>query len=172
MSVWLVRLNLSLRSDITRYINAVQLYEVRKTSDRGEMKKFGGGLGKHLIVELFECDSEALDSVETVERALVEAAIASGSTIVNRGFHRFKPHGVSGYVLVAESHLSVHTWPEYGYAAVDVFTCGAHTNPWEGLEVLKRYFGAKRVMVMEITRGVGVEEQYRGYWRPALKSST
>ena len=136
------------------------------------MKRLGGGLGKHLIVELFECDSDALDSVETIERALIEAAIASGSTIVNHGFYRFKPHGVSGYVLIAESHISIHTWPEYGYAAVDVFTCGDRTNPWEGLEVLKKYLKAKRISVIEITRGAGVEEQYRGYWRPALRSPT
>lgn len=130
----------------------------------------GVGLGRHLIVELYECDSNVLDDVRAIEESLLEAARASNSTVVEYSFYRFKPHGVSGYVLVAESHISVHTWPEYGYAAVDVFTCGEHTDPWAGLEVLKRRLKAKRMNVIEIVRGVGVEEQYRGYWSPASKA--
>ncbi len=128
------------------------------------MKRVGVGLGKHLIVELFECDSELLNSVDAIKQALLEAAVASNSTIVNYGFHRFNPHGVSGYVLIAESHISIHTWPEYGYAAVDVFTCGNHTDPWKGLEVLKDKLRARKITVMEITRGANVEEEYNGYW--------
>lgn len=128
-------------------------------------KIFGVGVGRHLIVEMFECDPKALDSLDTVKSALIEASVASNSTVVGFDFYRFKPHGVSGYVLIAESHISIHTWPEYGYAAVDVFTCGEHTNPWKGLQVLKERFKAKKVTIVEITRGVGVE-QYKGYWIP------
>lgn len=126
---------------------------------------FGVGVGRHLIVEMFECDPKALDSLDTVKNALIDASVASNSTVVGFDFYRFKPHGVSGYVLIAESHISIHTWPEYGYAAVDVFTCGEHTNPWKGLQVLKERFKAKKVTIVEITRGVGVE-QYKGYWIP------
>jgi len=128
-------------------------------------KILGVGVGRHLIVEMYECDPKALDSLKTVKEALIDAAVASNSTVVGFDFYRFKPHGISGYVLIAESHISVHTWPERGYAAVDVFTCGQHTNPWKGLEVLKERFGAKKVTIMEITRGVGIE-QYDGYWVP------
>ncbi len=129
---------------------------------------FGVGVGRHLIVEMFECDPKALDSVDEVKKALVDAAVASNSTVVGYDFYRFKPHGVSGYVLIAESHISIHTWPEYGYAAVDVFTCGEHTNPWKGLEVLRERFRARKVTVVEITRGIGVK-QYEGYWIPELQ---
>ncbi len=117
------------------------------------------GLGRHLIAELFECDPKVLDSIEFIEEALLEAARASRSTIISHYSYRFKPHGVSAYVLVAESHISIHTWPEYGYAAVDVFTCGRHTDPWKGLEVLRRRLRARRVEVTEIVRGVGVREE-------------
>ncbi len=126
---------------------------------------FGVGVGRHLIVEMFECDPKALDSLETVKDALIDASVASNSTVVGFDFYRFKPHGISGYVLIAESHISIHTWPEFGYAAVDVFTCGEHTNPWKGLQVLKERFKAKKVTIIEITRGVGVE-QYKHYWIP------
>ncbi len=130
------------------------------------MKRVGVGLGKHIIAELFECDSDILDNVNAIKESLLEAATASNSTVINYSFHRFKPYGVSGYVLIAESHISIHTWPEYGYAAVDVFTCGDKTNPRKGLEVLKNRLKAKRITVMEITRGVNVEKEYNGYWKP------
>jgi len=125
-----------------------------------------GGVGRHLIVEMYECDPLALDSLEAVKFALLDAAVASNSTVIGYEFYRFKPHGISGYVLIAESHISVHTWPELGYAAVDVFTCGEHTDPWKGLEILKERFKARKMTVLEIVRGVGAEE-YAGYWSPA-----
>ena len=118
----------------------------------------GVGLGRHVIAELLDCERSALDNIELVERALLEAAKATKSTIISHYVYRFKPQGVSGYVLVAESHLSIHTWPEYGYAAVDVFTCGEHTDPWAGLEVLKNHLKARRVSVISMERGVGVAE--------------
>lgn len=130
-------------------------------------KQLGVGVGRHLLVELYECDSRILNSLEYIREALLKAAVASNSTIINHFFHRFKPQGISGYVLVAESHISIHTWPEYGYAAVDVFTCGEHTDPWRGLEVLRKALKAKRFNVVEVTRGAGIKEQYEGYWRPS-----
>ncbi|MFZ8854655.1 MAG: adenosylmethionine decarboxylase [Thermofilaceae archaeon] len=125
-----------------------------------------GGVGRHLIVEMYECDPAALDSLDIVKSALLDAAVASNSTVIGFDFYRFKPHGISGYVLIAESHIAIHTWPELGYAAVDVFTCGEHTDPWKGLEMLKDRLKAKKMTILEIARGVGVEE-YAGYWHPA-----
>ena len=122
-------------------------------------------LGRHLIAELYECDSNLLNDIRFVERALIDAARATNSTVIAHSLHKFKPHGVSGYVLVAESHISIHTWPEYGYAAVDVFTCGQHTRPWEGLKLLKERFRASRMSVIELSRGVYVRESYSGYWK-------
>jgi len=81
-------------------------------------------LGYHLLLELHACDIELLDSVPGVERLLHDAAKTAGATIVNSAFHHFSPYGVTGVLVIAESHIAAHTWPEYGYAAVDCFTCG------------------------------------------------
>ena len=80
-------------------------------------------LGRHLLLELYECDPELLAQTAPVEQILKDAAVAAGATIVQSTFHQFNPYGVSGVVVIAESHITIHTWPEHGYAAVDVFTC-------------------------------------------------
>ncbi len=77
-------------------------------------------LGRHLLIEYYNCNEEILKNHELVEEYMNEAAKISGATIVNSLFHHFNPYGVSGAVIIQESHLSIHTWPEYGYAAVDV----------------------------------------------------
>jgi len=81
-------------------------------------------LGRHLLLELRECNVAVLDDLKYLENALVSAAKDSGATVLDKSFHHFAPQGVSGVVLIAESHLSLHTWPEHAYAAVDIFTCG------------------------------------------------
>ena len=81
------------------------------------------------------------------------AAIACGATIVNSVFHTFNPHGVSGVVVIAESHLAIHTWPEYSFAAIDVFTCGQSIDPWLAIRQLKKYFKAKSIKTIEFKRG-------------------
>ena len=81
------------------------------------------------------------------------AAEAAGATIVTATFHRFAPQGVSGVVVIAESHLSIHTWPEYGYAAVDFYTCGV-CRPEHAHELMREALGAERSEVMTIRRGL------------------
>jgi S-adenosylmethionine decarboxylase len=81
-------------------------------------------LGQHIILELKECDPELLNNLPFLQRALLEAAEKTGATIIGETFHQFSPHGVTGVVAIAESHLCIHTWPEFSYAAVDIFTCG------------------------------------------------
>ena len=81
-------------------------------------------LGTHLLVELKDCNPDILNDIKEVQDALVMAARKAKATIVETSFHEFSPFGISGMVVIAESHLSIHTWPEYGYAAVDIFTCG------------------------------------------------
>ncbi|OYT61695.1 MAG: adenosylmethionine decarboxylase [Thermofilum sp. ex4484_15] len=120
--------------------------------------KAGVGLGRQLIVELFGCDRDLLDSIDKLRRALIEAAKASRSTVIGHVFHKFSPQGVSGVIVIAESHLAIHTWPEYGYAAVDIFTCGKHTDPWGALAVIKEALKPKRIAVMEVRRGLMVKE--------------
>ncbi len=111
------------------------------------------GLGRHLLVEFYGCDPEALNDVKGIEKTMVEAAEEAGATVVKSVFHLFNPHGVSGVVVIAESHLAIHTWPEYGYAAVDLFTCGESVDPWIAFEKLKEKLDAEHMFTMEINRG-------------------
>ncbi len=111
-------------------------------------------LGKHLIVELYDCDFGLINDVSQVEKILVEAVAISKATIVQPVFHQFSPHGVSGVVVIAESHFTIHTWPEYGYCALDIFTCGELIDSDASLEYLKKAFKAGSLSVMEIKRGV------------------
>lgn len=78
----------------------------------------------HYLIELWDVDSEILNDKEKIETMLIRSIKNSGATYINHYFHQFSPQGVSGVVVIAESHLSIHTWPEHGYAALDVFTCG------------------------------------------------
>ena len=111
-------------------------------------------LGKHLLVEYHDCDPGVLNNQDQIEKYMVEAAIATGSTVVNSSFHKFSPHGVSGVVVIAESHLAIHTWPEYRYAAVDLITCGDTVNPWKAYDNLMRRLGAGNGVSKEIPRGI------------------
>lgn len=120
-------------------------------------------LGRHLLAEFFECNSSRLNDIKFIEKVMKNAAVVSGATIVNTSFHKFEPQGVSGVVVISESHLSIHTWPEYGYAAIDLFTCGENVDPWKAYEYLKEVFSSQRTKVEEIKRGlypeIGLDER-------------
>jgi S-adenosylmethionine decarboxylase len=111
-------------------------------------------LGRHILVELHDCDREALNNLDFIREVMLKAAIDCGAVILGESFHRFSPQGVSGVVVIAESHISIHTWPEYGYAAADVFTCGTSVNPEIAAQVLIEKLGSKNHTVTEIKRGV------------------
>jgi S-adenosylmethionine decarboxylase len=111
-------------------------------------------LGRHLLLELFDCDSDAINNLENVKGALVEAAKRAQATIVDVVFHEFNPFGISGVVVIAESHLSIHTWPEYKYAAVDIFSCGDVLQPEVAANYLVEQFGAERTSVVDVQRGM------------------
>jgi S-adenosylmethionine decarboxylase len=100
-------------------------------------------VGKHCILELYSCDCARLDDEDFVRSALSNAALRAGATLLNLISHHFQPHGVTGLALLAESHISFHSWPESGYAAVDVFTCGDHTMPEGACRVLVEEFGSR-----------------------------
>ncbi|RMF60938.1 MAG: S-adenosylmethionine decarboxylase proenzyme [Calditrichaeota bacterium] len=110
-------------------------------------------LGRHILAEFYDCDPQILNDSEMIEMYMKHAAIECGATIVSSTFHTFNPHGVSGVVVIAESHLAIHTWPEYGYAAVDVFTCGETVDPAIAVEILQRTLKATKVESVEINRG-------------------
>jgi S-adenosylmethionine decarboxylase len=109
--------------------------------------------GRHVLLELRDCNKEILDNLELIKKHVLEAAIKAKATIVDSSFRKFQPHGVSGFVIIAESHLSVHTWPEYGYAAVDVFTCG-NTQPNLAVQYLIVALESKNHHTIDIRRGV------------------
>ncbi len=110
-------------------------------------------LGRHILVEFFGCSSEILNDVMVIETSMVNAAKEAQATVINSTFHHFSPYGVSGVVVIQESHLAIHTWPEYQYAAVDIFTCGTEVNPWIAFDFLKKAFKADYGSAMEINRG-------------------
>ena len=110
-------------------------------------------LGKHIILELYNCDFDILNNKEKVGDIIVESVRKSGATLLHPFFHQFSPQGVSGVAVIAESHFSIHTWPEYGYAALDIFTCGEDINPDVAVSYLREQFNAKNIQVVELKRG-------------------
>ena len=108
-------------------------------------------IGRHIILEMWGCQN--LESVETAEHALRDMVQALDVHLLDLKVYPFSPVGVTGMAIVSESHLVIHTWPEYGYAAVDVFTCGAPRDPQDALAVLRQYFKPEHVTIMEINRG-------------------
>ena len=111
-------------------------------------------LGKHILLELKDCDREVLNDLNFLKSVLPVAAREAGATVLGESFHQFKPHGVSGVVIIAESHLFIHTWPECGYAAVDIFTCGDSVQPEKAVRVLINELRAKNHSILEIQRGI------------------
>lgn len=111
-------------------------------------------LGRQILVEFYDCDSDKINDVSYVESAFLEATRKSKATIISHNFHKFSPHGISGVVVIAESHVTIHSWPEYNYAAVDIFTCGDTIDPWVIQEYLKEAFESKNISSMEMKRGL------------------
>ena len=110
--------------------------------------------GKQIVLDLYGCSAELLHDPLTVEAILLEAADAMGATVVTSNFHHFSPLGVSGVVVIQESHLAIHTWPEHGYCAVDIFTCG-EIDLAAGVALVSERFGAGRRELRELVRGGG-----------------
>lgn len=115
-------------------------------------------LGKHFIVELSKCNAKVLNDLSKVKEVLSHAAIQANTEIKELAFHHFYPHGVSGVVVIAESHISIHTWPENGYAALDIYTCGDKANPIIAYEYIAKQFGAKNIHLTEFHRGLPTEK--------------
>jgi len=111
-------------------------------------------LGRHLLVEFTGCDRAKLNDLNAIRTILMEAARKAGATVVNSTFHEYNPHGLSGVVVIAESHMSIHTWPEYGYAAVDFFTCGERVDPWKACWHVKEQLACNDMYTREMARGI------------------
>jgi S-adenosylmethionine decarboxylase len=111
--------------------------------------------GRHLLVEYTGCAASALDDLKRIEQLMNQAVRAAGATVVASVFQPFEPHGVSGVVVIEESHISIHTWPEHGYAAVDFYTCG-QADPEVANQLLQAGLGATHTESMYVDRGLGV----------------
>ncbi len=111
-------------------------------------------LGTHIVCELSGCDPVTLTDVDAVRDMMIGAAEAARATVMEVAFHRFQPQGVSGVVVLAESHISIHTWPELRYAAMDFYTCGEHTDPWLACEYAANALRAQSTITSEVKRGV------------------
>jgi len=111
-------------------------------------------IGRHVLAEIWGCDFDILNNAQKVEEFMVKAALEAGAEVRECVFHKFSPQGISGVVVISESHLAIHTWPELGYAAVDVFTCGDRVNPWDACNYLSSMFKAKKMSAKETKRGI------------------
>ena len=114
-------------------------------------------LGSHLLIEMFGCDQASLEKKESVGQAMMQAAKASEATVVTESFHEFMPYGVSGAVIIQESHYTIHTWPEHGYAAVDLFYCGGTIHVDRAIDVLREEFKPGRIKFLVVRRGIESE---------------
>ena len=120
-------------------------------------------IGRHCILELYECDKAKLNDEAFIRTILSSSAKIAGATLINLMTHSFKPQGVTGLALLAESHISIHTWPEIGYAAIDVFTCGDHTMPEKACKLLFKDFLAKNFSFKNLAREIpsGIQTLHR-----------
>lgn len=111
-------------------------------------------LGIHLLIEFCSCNKQKIDSLDYLEKIMAQAAEVAGATVLKTAFQNFNPQGVSGVVVIAESHLTIHTWPEHRYAAVDIFTCGSSVDPWKATGFLKQELEAAQMEVRDFHRGM------------------
>lgn len=111
-------------------------------------------LCQHTLLEFHDCDADRLKEARVVKKLLCEAVERGGGTIVKAVFHNFSPHGVSGVVVITESHVTIHTWPEYRYAAVDIFSCSKKLNHAAIRLELKRLLLAQKIRRKSFQRGV------------------
>lgn len=111
-------------------------------------------LGHHILAEMYGCEAYILNDRHLIEKLMVESALEAGAEVREMTFHKFSPQGVSGVVVISESHLAIHTWPEHGYASVDIYTCGDKVNPKDACDYLFKHFKAKECKTIEIERGL------------------
>lgn len=116
-------------------------------------------LGFHILAEFYGCNKTCLDDIAEIEAFMVAAAVKAGAEVREVVFHKFSPQGVSGVVIISESHLTIHTWPELNYAAVDIFTCGKRVDPWIACAYLGEKLQAGKTYTIEVGRGGTLTEK-------------
>lgn len=112
-------------------------------------------IGRHVISELWGCNVEKLNDINLIEQMFVDAALKAGAEIREVAFHKFAPQGVSGVVIISESHLTIHSFPEHGYASIDVYTCGDRIDPNVAADYIANALEATTRENIEVPRGMG-----------------
>jgi S-adenosylmethionine decarboxylase len=125
----------------------------QKPTDQKPTDSPSASVGTHCLLELYDCPAHLLNDLTFIEAALREAARVARSTLLSLTSQAFQPQGVTALALLAESHISIHTWPETGYAAVDVFTCGEHTRPQAACEYLAEQMQSTNNAIAQLLRG-------------------
>ncbi len=115
-------------------------------------------MGRHVIAELWNCNEAKLNDINFIEKVFVDAALKSGAEVREVAFHKFAPHGVSGVVIISESHLTIHSFPEHGYASIDVYTCGDRIDPNIAAGFIVEALEAQTNETVEVPRGMGPVE--------------
>lgn len=110
-------------------------------------------IGRHLAVDMYGCGFDILNNLNFIKTAMLAAIEESNMTLLDLSYHEFEPQGLTAFALLGQSHMSIHTYPELGYAAVDVFTCGDLSRPDQALSVLKRYLKPEKTKTTNIMRG-------------------
>lgn len=111
-------------------------------------------LGRHLLVEFYGCNRKILNDPERIEKIVIDSAEFAGAKVIKTMVHHFSPFGVSGIAIIAESHVSIHTWPEYNFASIDIYTCGTVIDPWKSYEYLVAKLKPRNVTAVEMKRGI------------------
>jgi len=142
---------------VVENLNEIELAFQKLLSQQTDENKPSGGLGMHVLADFGGCQ-KVPDSADELEKIMVEAANLCKATVVNTTFHEFNPIGLSGVVVIAESHLAVHTWPEHGAVCIDLFTCSHEMDPTRALEFLFGTFGAQTMELERVTRGRGAKK--------------
>lgn len=119
-----------------------------KSNEHRTSKKI---IGKHIIADFWDCDYR--DNAKDLLAMIIDAANISNARILDTVYHQFEPSGSTALLLLAESHISLHTWPEYGYIAIDIFTCGHEMKPELAVEYLKKMLKPKRSNIQLLNRG-------------------
>ncbi len=109
-------------------------------------------VGKHCILELYDCDQNKLNDEAFIRTTITTSTKVAGATLIHLITHQFTPCGITGLALLAESHISIHTWPEINYAAIDVFTCGRHTKPEKACDFFVKEFAADNYLLKSLKR--------------------
>ncbi len=121
-------------------------------------------LGLHIVADLYEVNPDLIDREEDIRHLLETSVKVANLTKISSHFYQFEPHGATGVILLAESHISIHTWPEHKLATVDVFTCGDPSKAYKAMDYIINTLGAKRIEKRVFDRGIVQEKSHSPQW--------